>query len=119
MPMTPIILDANALMMPFQFNINLDSELDRLVGDQEVFVPSSVMDELSEIGTEEAIKLAKKYDTISVQKSGDDGVIEAVEELDSYLVTNDKELRDRVKKKGYPVIYLRSGSHLVIEGESF
>lgn len=117
--MTPVVLDANALLMPFQFDINIDSELDRLIGDQEVYVPSSVLDELFEIGNEEALDLAKKYKEVSVEDKGDRGVIEAVEKLDSFLVTNDKELKDKVREKGYPVVYLRSKSHLEIDGEPF
>ena len=38
-----VVLDANALMLPFQFSINLDVELGRLLGECDVYVPSSVV----------------------------------------------------------------------------
>src|SRR5881296_2352663 len=41
-----VVLDANALLLPFQFRVNLEAELRRLVGDHEIFIPSPVMEEL-------------------------------------------------------------------------
>ena len=35
-----VVLDANALMMPFEYKINLDLELLRLLGEYEAYVPS-------------------------------------------------------------------------------
>src|SRR2546425_10665100 len=35
-----VLLDANALLMPFQFQVHLDAELRRVVGDVEVAVPT-------------------------------------------------------------------------------
>ena len=46
MTVKAIVLDANALLMPFQFNIHIDQELRRLFGDIPVVVPSSVLGEL-------------------------------------------------------------------------
>ena len=34
-----VLLDANALLMPFQFRINLEAELRRLLGDVDIVVP--------------------------------------------------------------------------------
>ena len=41
-----VLLDSNALLMPFQFPIHLDAELRRLLGDVEVVVPEPVLAEL-------------------------------------------------------------------------
>ncbi|MFO7791972.1 MAG: hypothetical protein R6W73_03185 [Candidatus Saliniplasma sp.] len=117
--MANIILDANALIMPFQFNINLDSELERLFVNPDVYVPTSVIDELEMLKRKDALRLANKYKIIEVGAKRDEGVIEAVEKLDGILVTNDKELKNRVRERGQPVAFLRSRSHLEVLGEYF
>ena len=82
-----VVLDANALMMPFQFGINIDIELGRLMPGCEIVVPSSVMIEL-----EAVLKMAKG--------------------LGAVIVTNDKELRSRAQAMGLRVIGLRGKNHL-------
>src|SRR5207247_5187201 len=44
--MQAVVLDANALLLPFQFRVNLEAELRRLLGEHEILVPSAVLDEL-------------------------------------------------------------------------
>ncbi|MFW6375952.1 MAG: DUF120 domain-containing protein [Thermoplasmatota archaeon] len=115
--MISVVLDANALIMPFQFGLNLDSELGRLFGNHEVYVPSSVRAELKGLGRNEALSLSDKYKKINVSKKGDEGVLEAAEKLDGVIVTNDKELKKRALRKNFSVAYLRSRSHLQLIGE--
>ncbi len=115
--MTTVLLDANALVMPFQFGINLDTELERMLGNPEVFVPSSVMEELKVLGRRDALQLAARYTVIQVNKRRDDGILEAAEKTGGAVVTNDKKLIDRLRKKNVPVISLRSKSHLELIGE--
>ena len=114
--MVNVVLDANALIMPFQFNINLDMELERLFINPDVYVPSSVIGELERLGRKDAKKLASKYDTVKVKSQRDEGVIEAVQKLDGILVTNDKILKNRVREMDHPVAFLRSKSHLEVIG---
>ncbi|HIJ00579.1 MAG: uncharacterized protein PWQ88_809 [Candidatus Methanomethylophilaceae archaeon] len=116
--MRTVVLDANALLMPFELNINLDLELQRLIGDHRTVVPGPIVGELKRCGARQsgaALALARKYDIIPVSSSGDDAVIDLARELHAYVVTNDKELRSRLRKEGIPLIYLRSGHHLVLE----
>ena len=48
-----VILDTNALFVPFKFKINLDSELCRLFGEYEIIIPSCVFQEAKRLqGTE-------------------------------------------------------------------
>lgn len=116
-----VILDANALLMPFQFNINLDMELMRLVGECDVLVPSSVVGELERAKTtnshaKAALALAEKYTISPVEGSGDDSLLELASEKKGVVVTNDKGLIQRLKESRVPVIYMRSRNHLVLEG---
>ncbi len=115
--MTDVILDTNALLMPFQFDLNLDSELERLFGDPDVYVPTCVTLELQGLGRKDALQLSKKYREVSVEKRGDRGVLEAAERLNGAVVTNDKELKREARERRIPVVFLRSKSHLVLMGE--
>ncbi|MEF8833009.1 MAG: DUF120 domain-containing protein [Candidatus Thermoplasmatota archaeon] len=115
--MTRVILDTNILLMPFQFSLNLDQEIRRLVGNAQVFVPSSVVDELKALDQKAPLELSEKYRKIEVEKDGDEGVLEAARKLDGVVVTNDKELKERALKQNNPVAFLRSRSHLELIGE--
>jgi hypothetical protein len=116
---TVVILDANALMMPFQFSVNLDIELGRLLGSFEMVVPSSVIVELKRVALEQkasdakgALKLAAKYRTHKVAGTGDDAVLAAAKELGAVLLTNDAGLRRRAREAGLRTVCLRGRSHL-------
>jgi len=117
--MTKVILDANSLLMPFQFSINLDQELRRLIGNAQIYVPSSVIDELTALDKKAPLELSKKYREVNVEKDGDDGVLEAARKLGGVVVTNDKELKKRALDQNNPVAFLRSKSHLELIGEDF
>ena len=119
--MPKVILDANALLMPFQFGINLDAEVSRLLGDCEMIVPSAVKYELRKLAIENraakaGLKLSEKFQTVRTKGTGDESVIEAALALKAVVVTNDASLLKRLKELGIPRIRLRSHSHLVLEG---
>jgi rRNA-processing protein FCF1 len=111
-----IVLDANALMMPFQFRLNLDREIMRLFGEASVYVPSSVLGELSGLADKNAkaaLALARKYSIVETDMSGDDGVIDVAERRSAAVLTNDKELIRRLGRKHIEVVRLRGKAHLV------
>ncbi|MDH3364832.1 MAG: twitching motility protein PilT [Thermoplasmata archaeon] len=118
--MNAVVLDANALLMPFQFRMNLDKEISRLLGEIRVMVPSSVVDELSRLQTREAkaaLALAGKYELVETGLDGDDGVLDVAVRNEAAVVTNDRELMSRLKEAGLPVVRLRSERYLVLTGE--
>ena len=117
---TRVVLDANALMLPFQFSINLDAELRRLLGDCDVYVPASVVRELDRLAGRDrtakaAFALAAKYRTHETNLSGDSAVIAVAGELGAHVVTSDKALLAALRARGIPRITLRSQNHLVLE----
>ena len=119
--MPKVILDANALLMPFQFGINLDAEVSRLLGDCEMIVPSAVKSELRRLAAENraakaGLKLSEKFQTVKSEGTGDESVVEAALALKAVVLTNDASLLKRLKELGIPRIRLRSHSHLVLEG---
>lgn len=118
-----VILDANALLMPFQFNINLDSELTRLLGSYQIIVPTSVLDELNRLAgsgdppafIKPALSLARKYHKEPVSGLGDEAIFTLACKHKAVVVTNDKVLRNRLRSNGLRTISLRGRTHLVID----
>jgi rRNA-processing protein FCF1 len=118
-----VILDANALLMPFQFNINLDSELTRLLGSYKVIIPTSVIDELNRLASsgeppawiKPALSLAQKYEKEPVSGLGDEAIFTLACKYKAIVVTNDRILRSRLRSNGLKTISLRGRTHLVID----
>jgi len=120
--MPTIILDANALMMAFQFNINVTAELERLFGVYEAVVPSSVLLELEGLARENrlaamALELAGRFGVAEVSGQGDDGVVEAAVGCGGIVVTNDKGLRRRLRSKGLQTAFMRGKNRLELDGD--
>ncbi len=120
MPRT-VLLDANALLMPFQFRLNLEAELRRLLGDVDIAVPAPVLEEVRLLATHDrharaAERLAARYRVVEGHGSADDALLELGAALHAVVVTSDQPLLDRLTKEGVPRIFLRSRSHLVLEG---
>lgn len=120
MPRT-VLLDANALLLPFQFRINLEAELRRLLGEVDVAVPAPVLEEVRLLATHDrhakaAARLAARYRVVEGHGSADDALLDLGSRLHAVVVTSDQPLLDRLKKEGIPRIFLRSRSHLALEG---
>lgn len=114
-----VILDSNALLMVFQFRINLESELNRILGSYEIVVPTTVKNELKTLKDKHAkiaLSFSEKYRTISANGNTDDSIIELAEKEKGVVVTNDKILKKRLREKNIPVVFLRSKTHLEVEG---
>ncbi len=116
-----VVLDTNALMMPFEFRINLDFELERLLGSPKCVIPSCVVGELKRLARENrharaALQLASRYEVIDVSAPGDKGVKEAAKLTGGYVLTNDRKFIDELVGEGVRVISLKN-NHLVIEND--
>src|SRR2546427_9659798 len=99
--MQAVVLDSNALLLPFQFRVNLEPELRRLLGDHEIFIPSPVMDELRGLAksAREArggLRLATRCRVLQVPGNADDAVLDAASQLKAGVVSNDGALLPRV-----------------------
>lgn len=115
------VLDANALLLPFQFRLNLELELRRLLGECRIVVPEPVLGELdvnlaSDRWAKAARQLASKFPSEPAQTRGDDAVIEVAQRLGGVVVTNDAAMIDRLRDLRIPRIFLRSRNHLTAEG---
>ncbi len=116
-----MLLDANALLLPFQFRLNLEAELHRLLGEVDIAVPTPVLEEVRLLAPHDrhakaAERLAARYRSVEGHGSADDALLELGAALHAVVVTSDQPLLDRLKKEGVPRIFLRSRSHLTLEG---
>ena len=121
-----VILDSNAIMMLFEFSIDLENELTRLLGKYHIIIPKAVLEELkflSEYGkgkkknlAKSSLKLSKRYQIFnSKEKQADEAVISVAKKTNGIVLTNDKELRNKLKENSCSSIFLRSKKTLEIE----
>ena len=88
------------------------------IGEARIVVPGALVGELKHVKhryAKAALALARKYEIIPTEYSGDDAVVEVAFKTGGYVLTNDKELRRRLRKEGVPIIFLRSSTHLAID----
>ncbi|MGB9714009.1 MAG: PIN domain-containing protein [Candidatus Bathyarchaeales archaeon] len=126
-----IILDSNALFVPFQFKIDIFEELKTLL--KRNFEPILLMPVLRELeklaskGSPKirrkasyALKLAEKCKLVDVNEEGafspDDVIVKTAMEWSCPVFTNDRRLRKRLRDINVPVVYVRQKSRLEIEG---
>ena len=127
-----VALDSNFLMLPMVKRINLLSELDRLLSAKyRLIVPRCVVDELERLASHGkplerrrarfALKLLEEWRAEVVEVPCSAGVDEALARgamSQGWIVaTNDAELRSKLREQGTPVVYLRGGKKLALEGE--
>lgn len=126
-----IILDSNALFVPFQFKIDIVEELKNLLkANFELIVLSPVMSELERLAKKEqtkmrksasyALKLTEKCTIFEIDEeprpSADDVIVKVSREWGCPVFTNDRHLRRRLRDINVPVIYVRQKSRLEING---
>ncbi|MGA1793298.1 MAG: PIN domain-containing protein [Thermoplasmatota archaeon] len=120
LPRSCVILDANALLSPFQQNFNLDIELEKAAPGFEPVVPSSVIRELETLNKDgdwkvkAAIQLSANYPCVEVKGRGDAPIFNLAVRTGWMVMTQDRMLRSNLRKKGIPVIMLRGKGRLQI-----
>lgn len=128
--MRKVILDANFLLVPFQFKVDIFSEIEALIGGFEPIVLSTTMEELKRLSKSRsektrrnslaALELAKKCRIVDVElrpgESYDSAILRVADEGKYIVATNDRKLRKRLRDKGITTIFLRQKSHLEMDG---
>jgi rRNA-processing protein FCF1 len=121
-----VILDSSAFLMFFDFSVDWEKELSRLLDGYCIVVPTEVIKELKILSMQTAsarkrkaaasLKLAERYKTVdTIARNADDAVIEAAKKTHGVVVTNDTELRKRLNHDSIPVIFLRGKKKLALE----
>jgi rRNA-processing protein FCF1 len=123
-----VVFDSSAILMLFEYSINLDQEMVRLLGKYEKVVPSKIVKELkflSEKGkgkkkqfAKSALKLINDYKiVIDKSEKADDSVINIAKKLNGVIFSNDKELKNRAKKEKIKTIFMRNKKYLMINDD--
>jgi hypothetical protein len=122
--MKKIILDTNFLTIPYQFNVDIFEEIDRMMEeDYELITLDGVIKELKKMIESKgkdavAAKIAlglidkKNVKIISTDEKKVDNAIIGLADENTIVATNDKVLRKKIKDKNVKVLYLRSKKHL-------
>jgi len=111
-----VIIDTNGLMVPFQFNVDIFDELERL-GYNEFIVPQAVIDELNslkrkskgkdKIASKVALSLVERCNVINIKGNADKIIESLCKDIEADVFTNDIELKEKLIKNGIKVVYLR------------
>jgi rRNA-processing protein FCF1 len=120
-----VILDSNALMMLFEFSINLEDELTRLLGKFQIIIPNPIFDEIKYLSkhgkgkkkfiAKPTLDIIKKYKIVDVEGNADDSVLILAKKLNGIVLTNDREIRKRAKEASLHNIFLRGKNQLLLE----
>lgn len=122
---TKVVLDANALLLPFESGIRIQAELERLVGPVQMIVPEGVLQELAYIAStakgrraanaRAALTLAAHFIPRAGTGRGDVAVLEAAKREGALLFTNDRALLRLGLQAGLTIVRLKGKSHLILE----
>ncbi len=119
-----VLLDTNALTIPYQFRIDIFQEIEKQIPKPEYVTLESVVKELERIDDKKASKMAKQlikaYGIKIVREKGktDDALLRYAKKENAVLFTNDKELRVRAKKAEVKTAYMRQKKRIFVEGMS-
>ncbi len=116
-----ILLDTSILLTPFELGIDLASEISRNIpGKHKLITITPVARELER----KKGSLGKKLlDALGVEvieykgKNADEAILEfATEEKEVVVATNDIDLRNKLRKRRIPVLFVRGKQKLMLEG---
>ena len=124
-----VVIDTNFFMVPFQFNVDIITELENLLPSYKLTTPSFVINELKglkknskgkiRLNANLALKLANssKVEIKDISLLENETVDDALLRVSEVLATNDIELKNRAKDKGITVAYLRQKKYIAVEGK--
>jgi len=120
--MLNIILDTNFATIPFQFKVDVYSELNRIInGSYNLFFPEICKNELLKLKNGKAaldlmLKKGVKMVEIPKHKNVDESILHYAESKKFAVATQDKELKKKALKKSLCVITLRQKKFLIKSG---
>ena len=124
-----VVIDTNFFMVPFQFNVDIITELENKLPSYKLTTPSFVINELKglknnnkgkvRLNANLALKLANssKIEIKDISLLENETVDDALLRVSEVLATNDIELKNRAKDKGITVAYLRQKRYIAVEGK--
>lgn len=120
-----VVIDTNALLLPFESGVRIEPELQRLLGEYEILVPEAVLAELAYLASETkgqrasnarmAMTLASRFAYRQIGGKGDQAVFNLARKEQAILFSNDKGLLALALKHGLRIIRVKGQGHLVLE----
>ena len=129
MSIKEVVIDTNFFMVPFQFNVDIITELEKVLPSYKLTTPSFVINELKglkknnkgkiRLNANLALKLANssKIEIKDISLLENETVDDALLRVSEVLATNDMELKKRAKAKGITVVYLRQKNYITVDGK--
>lgn len=124
-----VVIDTNFFMVPFQFNVDIIDELKKVLPSYKLTTPIFVINELKglkrnnkgkiRLNANLALKLANSsnIEIKDISLKDNETVDDALLRVSEVLATNDIELKNRAKKRGITVAYLRQKKYIAIDGK--
>ncbi len=119
-----VALDTNFLLLPFQLKVDVAQQIHELLPTAEIYIPEEVIRELKKLTRAKGrvareaklgLKYASRFPVVKTASAGDEALVELAEK--GYIIaTNDKLLKEKIRKMGKAVIFLRQKKLLRIEG---
>jgi len=118
-----LLLDANFLVLPFQFNLSLADEFERLVGAKySLYTLERTYHEARDLDDGRYSSLVRELiDVMDISLINTEASVTVDEQLVTYaqdgfvVCTNDRELREQLRDERLPCIFLRQRNHLEAE----
>ena len=129
MSIKEVVIDTNFFMVPFQFNVDIITELEKVLPSYKLTTPSFVINELKglkrnnkgkiRLNANLALKLANssKVEIKDISLIENETVDDALLRVSEVLATNDIELKKRAKAKGITIVYLRQKNYITVDGK--
>ena len=119
-----VILDTNFLLLPGRFNLRIESIEDVIEKKCQILIPTNVISELKKIeltgsdktAKEIALEIAERYEKIDFEGPVDRSILEYAKNNKCIVATNDMKLKSDLRKIQIPVIFLKKGVRLALEG---
>jgi rRNA-processing protein FCF1 len=119
-------------LVPILFGVDIFEEIPKLIDRKiRLVLLKPVYEEMKRLSRESKLKVRKnlisalelckgKCDIIDLDKQEgedvDDVLIRTAEQLRCLVATNDSNLKQRLREKGIPIIYLRQRAYLSVDG---
>ena len=112
-----VLLDTNALLMPFSMGLDVEGEVERVIGRCRIAVPRIAIAELEAMGSSlrdgpAALKYAARFPVEETVGLGDDAIVEVATRTGATVVTGDRGLIKRLRAAGLHVLRPRQRKRL-------
>ena len=119
-----VVLDTNFLLLPGRFNLRIESIEEVIQKKCKIVIPTNVMSELKRIeltgsdknSKEIALLISERYEKIELEGPVDRSILEYAKNNKCIVATNDMKLKSDLRKIQVPVVFVKNGTRLGLEG---